>query len=127
MTDNEIRRTMAPGCLRTARRYCSAVLVMVVILVLACRATAQYCIGDCDGDGRVTVNELITGVNVGLGVDELDACRSIDCNARFPGILIPINCMVAAVSNALEGCGSPANCTVHTQGGTTVITRTWPQ
>lgn len=125
---NHCCRTKAPGGVsrRTVRMYWSAVLLVGMVLVaLGGRAGAQLCIGDCDGDGRVTVNELITGVNVELGIAPLDACRSIDCNARYPGILVPIDCMVVAMNNAMDGCDPPTNCTVASHGGTTIITCRW--
>jgi len=37
-------------------------------------------VGDCDDDGRVTVNELVSGVNIVLGNLTLDACPSFDVN-----------------------------------------------
>jgi hypothetical protein len=32
------------------------------------------CVADCDGSGSVTVNELITMLNIALGNDEVSAC-----------------------------------------------------
>jgi len=34
--------------------------------------------GDCDGDGRVSIGELISGVNIALGRTSLTACSSLD-------------------------------------------------
>jgi len=36
-------------------------------ILVASRAPAQTCVGDCNGDGMVAINELITGVNIALG------------------------------------------------------------
>jgi hypothetical protein len=44
------------------------IVVSVVICALAASARAQCC-GDCNGDGTVTINELVTAVN-----NALDAC-----------------------------------------------------
>ena len=41
---------------------------------------AASCVGDCNGNGAVTVNELIIGVNIALGSDSLDRCQSLDVN-----------------------------------------------
>ena len=38
-------------------------------LFVATSASAQTCVGDCNGDGMVAINELITGVNIALGCD----------------------------------------------------------
>ena len=64
-------------------------------------ATPSPCVGDCNGDGLITINELITGVLVELGDSPLDACPAIDCEVD----LLSINCVVLAVDNALYGCG----------------------
>jgi hypothetical protein len=61
---------------------------------------AGACIGDCDGDGTVSIDELITLVNIGLG-GPLATCPAGDRNADGE---ITIDELVVAVSNALEGC-----------------------
>ena len=43
------------------------------------------CIGDCNGDGTVTVDELITGVNMALGT--ISARSSQQCHRRVPRTL----------------------------------------
>lgn len=60
------------------------------------------CIGDCDGDGEVAINELVTGVNIALGSQALDACPSVDPSRNGE---VEINELIAAVSAALGGCG----------------------
>jgi hypothetical protein len=59
------------------------------------------CLGDCDGDGTVTVNELLTLVNIALGNLPLSACIA-DTNGDGT---VTIEEIVAAVRNALQGCG----------------------
>jgi hypothetical protein len=62
------------------------------------------CPGDCDGDGRVEVDELVTGVNLALH-------RSVaDCPAlvRTWREQIEIAELVSAVASALNGCMLPA-------------------
>jgi hypothetical protein len=59
------------------------------------------CSGDCDGSGEVTINELITLVNIALGSLPVSACPAGDVNADG---MIAINEIVAAVANALNGC-----------------------
>jgi hypothetical protein len=68
-------------------------------------ASANTCIGDCNGDGVVAINELITAVNIDLGLAEVDACPALSCDgavelASHPGI----GCSIAAVNNLLNGC-----------------------
>jgi hypothetical protein len=59
------------------------------------------CAGDCGGDGTVTVNELIVGVNIALGNAALAACPVFDRNGDD---LVAVNELIAAVNAALQGC-----------------------
>jgi hypothetical protein len=65
--------------------------------------TPAACLGDCDGDGRVTVNELITMVNIVLGSALPDACPAGPAGAC--GRSLDVTCLLQAISHALEGCG----------------------
>lgn len=62
------------------------------------------CVGDCDGDGQVLVNELVTGVNIGLGEATIDACPPFDRNGDDNAT---VDELVTGVTNALEGCPGP--------------------
>lgn len=64
-------------------------------------ASCFACVGDCGGDGEVTVNELITMVNVALGSAAVDACSVGDANGDGE---ITINEIIQAVNLALQGC-----------------------
>jgi hypothetical protein len=77
---------------------------MVVGLALQSVA-ALACVGDCNGDGVVAINELITGVNIALGQAGVDACTAMDMNGDGT---VTINELVAAVNSALNECaGGP--------------------
>lgn len=91
-----------PGHVRRWRS--GAMVVAALVAVLGGRALAQHCVGDCNGDGSVRIDELILGVQVDLGSAPVDACPAIDCNEGLPPIIVA--CMVIAVDNALEGCAS---------------------
>lgn len=72
-------------------------------------------IGDCNNDGRVTVDELILGINVVLGIAHVSACPSID-SCDPPHLSIHISCLIYAVRNALTAPPDPcapgcASCT----------------
>lgn len=54
---------------------------------------------DCDGDGRITVSDLILGVNIALGQLSLDQCPSFDQNGDGR---LNINELLGAVASALE-------------------------
>jgi len=59
------------------------------------------CPGDCNGDGVVGVNELVTAVNISLGNRPVDACTAADRNGNGQ---VAINELISAVRSALDGC-----------------------
>jgi hypothetical protein len=58
------------------------------------------CVGDCNGDGHVTVDEVLTMVNMALGIVDA-ACPGVSAN---PGNQITIAEILTAVNNLLDGC-----------------------
>ena len=64
-------------------------------------AAAGGCPGDCNGDGAVTVNELIRGVNIALGAAPLEACRELDADGNGE---VTINELITAVNAVLTSC-----------------------
>lgn len=62
---------------------------------------ASACVGDCDGSGEVTVDELVRLVAVALGLTPIEACRPGDRNGDGS---VTIDEIVAAVRAALAGC-----------------------
>jgi hypothetical protein len=65
--------------------------------------TPKSCLGDCNDDREVTVNELITMVNIALGTANVSLCATGDTNGDGT---ITVNEIVAGVNNALNGCSS---------------------
>jgi len=59
------------------------------------------CVGDCDGDGTVTANEIIVMINITLGLAPVLDCRAGDADQDGS---ITVNEINAAVNNALNGC-----------------------
>lgn len=59
------------------------------------------CVGDCDHNGKVTVNEIIAGVNIALGSLTLDHCPSFDVTNDS---MVKINEIIIAVNNAVGSC-----------------------
>ena len=81
-------------------------VALCALLPSAARSQAT-CAGDCDGDGRVDVVEVVTLVNIALGDTMLSACPAGDVNQDGG---VDIEELVAAVNNALEGCvAGPTN------------------
>jgi len=61
------------------------------------------CVGDCNGDGEVTVDEILRMVNIALGNASLGICPAADQNGDGEVIITEI---IQAVSAALSGCPS---------------------
>ncbi len=59
------------------------------------------CVGDCHGSGDVTVDEILTMVNIALGNADMLECASGDDNGDG---LITVDEIVVALNNALNGC-----------------------
>ena len=74
-----------------------AILVACLLPTSPCRA----CPGDCGGDGRVNVAELILAVRIALGQEATDLCPDIDVDRSGE---VAIAELIAAVRAALEGC-----------------------
>ena len=68
---------------------------------LAVPAPPAACAGDCNGDGAVAINELISGVNIALGAAPLASCAAVDGSGDG---VVAINELIAAVNAALIGC-----------------------
>ncbi len=69
------------------------------------------CVGDCDDDGAVTINELVTLVSIALEQAPIGMCAAgnVDGNQT-----IAISEILAAVDSALGGCAPPVSA-VHAQ------------
>jgi putative Ig domain-containing protein len=78
----------------------AAVACLATLLLLPTILTAA-CVGDCNADGAVTVDELLLGVNIALGTAAATACASVDANGDGE---VTINELLAAVNAALDGC-----------------------
>ena len=97
-----------------------AVAVLVASTAFTGRVAAQ-CAGDCDGDERVSIADLITGVAISLDQEDLERCPSVDGDGNEA---VSIDELVRAVQLALEGCAEEptpgtATPTVSTPTGST--------
>jgi ELWxxDGT repeat protein len=59
------------------------------------------CVGDCDGTGSVTIDELITLVNIALGNAQASVCP----HGVPSGAAVNVALIIQAVNVALNGCG----------------------
>lgn len=63
--------------------------------------TVATCVGDCNADGRVTVDEILRGVNIALGNQSIDDCPSF---ARDNHGEVGVTQLIQAVNAVLRGC-----------------------
>jgi hypothetical protein len=63
--------------------------------------TAPTCVGDCNADGEVTVDEILSLVNIALGEAAVSQCEAGDGNDDGE---ITVDEILTAVNNALQGC-----------------------
>jgi hypothetical protein len=59
------------------------------------------CVGDCDGSGTVTVDEIIMGVDIDLDTASLSTCPQFDANHSGT---VTVTELILGVNNALGGC-----------------------
>ena len=116
----------------SSRRKTGIVIVTVIVSLIQLRSPAlgtsctggmlcvffaliNPCLGDCNDDGQVTVNEVLTLVNIALGSADVDVCLAgdIDDDGR-----IAVDEILAAVNGVLTGCVAAATasppCTART-------------
>jgi hypothetical protein len=84
--------------LRSAQQLIGVGIVLCAVLTTA-RAGQGQCTGDCNGDGEVTINELLTGVNIALGESPLLRCGVFDANGDGE---VTVNELLQAVNDALN-------------------------
>jgi hypothetical protein len=65
--------------------------------------TPRECMGDCGGDGSVSLDEILTMVNMALGNLPVSGCEAADGNGDGQ---ITVDEILQAVRNALNGCGT---------------------
>lgn len=67
----------------------------------AAAGVPPLCVGDCAGDGAVSIDDLITGVNIALGIQPMSACSAMDGNGNGTAT---VDELIRAVTAALRGC-----------------------
>jgi Carboxypeptidase regulatory-like domain len=76
--------------------------------------TAQHlCVGDCNGNGQVTVDEILTMVNIALGNTPVTTCEAGDANHDGQ---ITVDEILTAVNHALNGCSGAEQACVGSGG-----------
>lgn len=79
-------------------------LALALIGTASGRASA-FCVGDCNDNNAVVINELVTGVGVALGDRDLETCRSFDPDDDQR---VVVGELIQGVRAAIDGCPSVA-------------------
>jgi len=88
-------------------RFVRSMVISLALVLLAsigpsaAVAAAPSCVGDCGGDNRVTVDELVTGVNIALDNLPVSSCLPMDASGDGH---VTVDELLTAVNNALDGC-----------------------
>ena len=82
-------------------------LTLAFILGLASAPASAQCVGDCNADASVTVDEIITGVNIALGTSAISACEAFDSSGDDS---VTVDEILTAVNFALTGCPADDKC-----------------
>ncbi len=99
-----------PAC-ASGRDRRPVVLLLATVFVLGSvpAARAVCCVGDCNGDRSVTVDELTRGVSIALDAALLPDCPALDDGSNVVGVAA----LVRATRNALDGCLSEVPRTIE--------------
>jgi hypothetical protein len=95
---------------------------MAAASLLIATAASGQCGGDCDGNGAVSIGDLIQAVNISLGRAAIGVCAAGDTDGDGK---IAINELVAAVRNGLNGCPAtptPSQMPLPSATATTTVT-----
>jgi dienelactone hydrolase len=83
------------------RGVLSAIVLAATAMVCASSAAVAGCVGDCNGDEVVTVDELVIGVQQALTGNAGDICPAF---AAADAPRVTVDRLITAVNNALLGC-----------------------
>jgi para-nitrobenzyl esterase len=95
-------------------RISSTVALVATVLLCQQTAAAQSCVGDCNADGAVTVDEVVIGVNIALGTAPLADCSAFDRDANTS---VDVAEVVTGITNLLDGCPTNDPRIVRTAAG----------
>jgi hypothetical protein len=96
----EATDTLPERSRRRRRRRLALFLLFAMAVARSDPAVAQICVGDCNDDGAVEINELILGVNIALNLLDLSECANLDDGQG----MVTVARLIAAVNSALCDC-----------------------
>jgi len=93
--------TSTPTSTGTATRTATATNTTGSVGTPTATPTLGQCVGDCNMDGVVAINEEVIGVNILLGSLPFSQCPEFDKNGNH---MVEVNELVSGVNSLLEGC-----------------------
>ena len=88
---------------RAARRVVGWTLAGLSASVLL-STPVLACAGDCNGDGEVSISELMQGVNMALGSEPITQCPAFDSDGNGQ---VTVDEILGAVKADIDGCPTP--------------------
>ena len=98
------RRTLGVAVLASAGLWLATTAAIAV----------ATCVGDCNGNGSVAINELVVGVNIALGTQTVSVCPAFEDQSG----MVNISQLVKGVNNALGSCPAADTPTATVTSGT---------
>ncbi len=99
--------------MRAASRAIRILAWLTTALATSPAQAMAVCSGDCDGDGSVSINEIISGVNIAIALADLDLCAAIDADGDGS---VSISELITAVNHGLDGCPGTETATATPSG-----------
>ncbi|MBX3025583.1 sulfatase [bacterium] len=85
------------------RRRVACLALALIAFVCAAGVARAVCVGDCAGDGAISIDDLIRGVAIALGSQPLAGCPAFDADGDGQ---VGIAELVQGVNAALSGCAA---------------------
>src|SRR5262245_10023809 len=89
---------------RIALAVVEGVLIAMNVTIGFDGTASGNCTGDLQDDASVTVDEILIGVNVALGLTPPNTCAAFDPDGSGS---VTVDEILLAVQSALEGCSGP--------------------
>lgn len=89
-----------------ARKRGAVTTAALTVVLFTTAPMHAACVGDCHANGTVTVDDLLTMINIALGDVNVSTCLPGDADNNKT---ITIDEILTAVHNALAGCAQPTN------------------
>lgn len=91
-------------------RELAAVALFYTLLLPSAGFAGVGCPGDCDQNGKVTIDELITAVKISLKTAPLSMCPRADRNNDGKVSIVELQKAIIATTNDCQFCGPNAQC-----------------